>query len=120
MQKNQTFIKRFGYALNGIVLVFKSENSFRTQIIFAVVGMALLAFLAPPLIWWALLGITIAGVLALELFNSAIEQLCDLLHPDQCEQIKFIKDAAAGGVLIMSFASLWVGLMLLLNHFYPT
>jgi diacylglycerol kinase (ATP) len=56
---------------------------------------------------WLILSITI--VLAAEAGNSAIEQLCDLLHPGQHPAIKRVKDLAAGGVLLCAVAAALIG-----------
>jgi diacylglycerol kinase len=39
-------------------------------------------------------------VIGLELANTAIETLCDVVHPDYSHQIKIVKDMAAGAVLM--------------------
>jgi hypothetical protein len=61
-----------------------------------------LVILRPPVVWWAILALTISFVLTAELMNSAFEALVDLLHPEQHPEIRVIKDLAAGGVLLAS------------------
>ena len=46
--------------------------------------------------------------MALELINSAMESVIDLLHPGLHPEIKVIKDMVAGAVLIISVAALVV------------
>ena len=41
-----------------------------------------------------------ALMLVAELFNTAVEELCDYVHPEYDEKIKVIKDIAAGGTFI--------------------
>ena len=72
--------------------------------------MAALLVLRPEPVWWALVAVTIALVMALELLNAAIEGVIDLLHPGLHPEIKVIKDMVAGAVLLMSFAALAVAL----------
>ncbi len=50
--------------------------------------------------------IVTAMVLTAELFNSAIEAVCDFMETRQNEKIKIIKDIAAAGVGISLFA--WI------------
>lgn len=45
-----------------------------------------------------LLGICLV-VISAELFNTAIEKVCDNYTTNRCEEIKYIKDLAAGAVL---------------------
>jgi diacylglycerol kinase (ATP) len=78
-------------------------------------GAAALALivLRPAPVWWALVGVTVALVLALELLNSAMEAVIDLLHPGVHPSVKVAKDMLAGAVLTMSLAALVVGVAML-------
>jgi len=60
--------------------------------------------------------LTCALVLALELINSALEGLIDLLHPEIHPEIKAIKDMLAGAVLAISCAALVVGASLVIAY----
>ena len=60
----------------------------------------------------AVLYLTIAAVISLELINTAIETTVDLCCPQQHPLAKRAKDAAAGGVLIAAIAAVFVGLRL--------
>ncbi|MBL6966169.1 MAG: diacylglycerol kinase family protein [Anaerolineales bacterium] len=62
---------------------------------------------------WAILLITIALVWAAEFFNTSLEALADLIHPDEHPQIKIIKDVSAAGVLITATAAILIGLLIL-------
>ncbi len=106
--KNLPFHRRLSFAIAGIVVAIREEKSFRTQLLAAVAVIIVLAWLRPAAFWWAVMAIAIAGVLAAELFNTAIEILTDHLHPDQHPRIKIVKDCAAGAVLIASLAALAV------------
>jgi diacylglycerol kinase (ATP) len=67
-----------------------------------------LVWLRPAPVWWALVLLTNALVLAAELFNTAVEVLADHLHPEQHPRIKLMKDCAAGAVLTASVGALCV------------
>jgi undecaprenol kinase len=116
--KNRSFLNRMEFALNGIRLAWASERSFRTQSIFGIAAALALLLLRPGLIWSALIAITIALVLAMELVNSALEALVDRLHPEVHPEVKKIKDMAAGAVLMLSMASLVVGLLMLISLYW--
>lgn len=106
--KNQPFLKRLRYAVTGIKIALKNESSFRTQVIFAFGALLLLLIFGPEPIWWALIIIMIALVLAAELINTALEFVIDRLHPEQHPIIGKAKDCAAGAVLLLSIASIFV------------
>jgi undecaprenol kinase len=106
--KNQSFSRRLTFALMGLRSAWRSEASFKTQVAAAAAVIAALLWLRPAPLWWAIAAITVAFVLAAELFNTAIENLADHLHPEQDPAIKVVKDCAAGAVLVASVAALGV------------
>jgi diacylglycerol kinase len=56
----------------------------------------------------------IASVLSFEMINSAIEKICNLVHPTYHPAIKTIKDMAAGAVLFVSVISSIIGAIIFL------
>jgi undecaprenol kinase len=110
--KNQSFRLRLGFALAGLSAGWRRERSFRTHGAFAALAAAALLLLQPRPVWWALVVLVIALVMSLELLNSAIEGVIDLLHPTLHPEIKVIKDLIAGAVLVSSIAALFVALAL--------
>jgi len=113
--KNEIFQRRLGYAWAGIRGALRTERSLRIHMMFAAGVVPALLMLRPALIWWALVGITVALVLAAELINTALENLADHLHPEQHPRIKVVKDCAAGAVLVLSIGAVWVGLLAVLS-----
>ena len=114
--KNQPFFKRMGFALQGIGAASRMESSFRLQCLAALLVLLVLAYNRPAMIWWALILLNCGMVLAAELFNTALENLIDHLHPDLHPSIKIVKDCAAGAVLILSISALCVFVAFLLEN----
>jgi undecaprenol kinase len=117
--KNRPFRERLMFALNGLGAAWRRESSFRTQATLAVLAAIVLVFLRPPLVWWAIIALTISVVLAAELMNSAFEALADQLQPERHPEIRVIKDIAAGGVLLASIGALIIGSLLLVSTLWP-
>jgi diacylglycerol kinase (ATP) len=113
--KGQPFHKRMGFALAGIAIVFRREQTFRIQWLVCLVSILAMVALRPGWTWAALVMLSIGLVLAAELFNGAIEYLIDRIHPDIHDEIKFAKDAAAGAVLLTSIAAASVGIAMLIS-----
>ena len=113
--KNQRFRARLGFALRGLTQALRTEASFRVQALACVAALLVLLVLRPPAVWWALVMLASAAVLAAELFNTAIEHLADLLHPQQSPGIRLVKDCAAAGVLVAVLGALGVGAALLVH-----
>ena len=116
--KNGSFLDRAGYALNGVVTVWKREKSFRMHCGFALLAIAVAAFTRPALVWWAMIGLCIAIVFAAEMVNAALEYLIDRLHPEIHEEIGHAKDAAAGAVLLASIGTACVGLLMIADWWF--
>lgn len=112
--KNGSFPHRVGFALDGLRAAWRNEQSLRIQVLIAAGVVAIMLWLRPALIWWALVGGMIALILAMELLNTAIEQLADHLHPEEHPRIKMVKDCAAAAVLLLSIGAVWIGLLMLL------
>ena len=104
--KNQSFFKRFKCSLKGIVYAWKSERSFRSQIIIVILLLSVFIFLRPSLVWFSLFTLLVGVTLAAELLNTALEYMIDFLHPEVHPQIGKAKDCAAAAVLVLSFSSI--------------
>ena len=112
--KSRGFRERFGFAAAGLREAHARERSFRVHCRFALAALVALVALRPAPVWWALVSLSVALVLAFEMINSALEGFIDLIHPGLHPEIKVVKDMAAGAVLVMSLAALAVGAALVL------
>jgi undecaprenol kinase len=106
--KNRPFLSRLGFALSGLGTALKAERSFRAQAVVALAALAALVALRPAPVWWALVALVAALVLAAELVNTAVEHLADHLHAERHPTIKLVKDCLAAAVLVASLGALAV------------
>lgn len=105
----------FRYAAQGFFYGFRSQRNFRIHVITGSLVFFLGLGLQLPPGQLAVLVLTVAAVLVLELLNTAIEAVVDLaigrrFHP----LARIAKDCAAAAVLVAALASLLVALLLLL------
>jgi len=100
---------KFRYAFRGIVIAFKTQKSFRIHIITAIVIYSLSIVLNISLVEWVFTNAAVLFVLVAELFNTAIEHLCDFIHYQPNRVIKAIKDISAAAVLIAVLNSIITG-----------
>jgi len=99
-------ITSFIYAFNGLRIVALVEHNFRIHMLAAaLVVLAGFCFSISHNEWIAII-LIIVLVLSLEIMNSAIERLADVVSPERNEKIKEIKDMSAGAVLLAAIASL--------------
>ena len=117
--KGHRFLDRLGYAWAGLRDAWRLEKSLRTHALAAVGVLGLLLITHAPVMWWAVMALTVGIVVATELLNTALEALCDHLHPQRHEAIKLTKDIAAAAVLVSSLAALLVGLAFVADQVLP-
>ena len=103
------FLKGFVYAFNGLIEFFKTERNGRVQLVVAVIVVACAWWFHLSKAEWITILACIAAVLSLEMINSAIEKLCNLVQPTYHPVIKTIKDISAGAVLWVSIISAIIG-----------
>ena len=112
------FIKSFGYALAGIRMAFRSEQSLRIHALAAILAIAAGIFLGISMTAWGFVIFAIGFVLMAELFNTGIERLGDgSSNGEQKLIIKKAKDVSAGAVLISALTALVIGLLFLIIPF---
>ena len=115
MREPFSFKKRllsFRYALRGIYFFFSEQHNARIHAVAAIAAIALGFWLEINRTEWCIITICIAGVFAMEMINTAIEYLADVVSPEQNPKIGKLKDIAAGAVLVFSFAALICGLLI--------
>lgn len=107
-----------GHAFDGIIDLIKSEKNAKihaiSTLLVVFVGFKL-DFTATEWIW---ISFAIAGVWIMELFNTALERLTDLISPDQHPLAKKVKDYAAGAVLVMAIWAVLIFSLIALPHLW--
>ncbi|MCG9891968.1 MAG: diacylglycerol kinase family protein [Thermosynechococcaceae cyanobacterium MS004] len=108
----------FQYAGAGLKYSFITQRNFRIHALVGTTAISLGLFFQLPPVELALIGLTIGLVMTLELLNTAIEAVVDLVVETQYHELaKIAKDCAAGAVLMSTIASIGVAGCLLLPHF---
>jgi len=67
---------------------------------------------------WIVVLLCICAVLGLEMINSALEHLCNLVQRDYHPLVKKIKDVSAGAVLIASIISVVIGFIIFIPKIF--
>jgi len=98
-------------AFRGVFLMMKHERNFQLEFAAFLVNLFLIFYLKLSSTDTILILMISFGVLATEILNTAIEKICDFIHPDFDKRIGFIKDISAGAVVLMAILSVIVGIM---------
>lgn len=102
-------IRSFAFACAGLKSSFISELNFRIHLASALLVFVLGLLLKISVQEWLAAGFCIALVTAMEMINTAIEKLCDVVQEEFHPGIKKVKDIAAGAVLLSAIFSVITG-----------
>jgi len=102
----------FKYAFQGMIYAAKNEKNFLIHITAAVLVIGLSVCLKINHIEWLFIVVSIFGVLALELFNSALERAVDLSTDEIKPLAKHAKDLAAAAVLVYVMMTVIIGIII--------
>ena len=107
------FFKGFYFAFNGIKYSLKTQLNFKIHGFLSVIALLLSYFLRITLNEWLWIIAAIALVLIVELINTAIEILVDLVSPEFNVKAGLIKDISAAAVLMAAIFAFLIGFIIL-------
>ena len=107
-------------SLRGMSLAARSEAAFRRELIVLALGLPTAVLISEEPWTWAALVSVLLLILAIELLNTAIENLCDHTTPEHHPAIGAVKDLGSAAVFCsLALASLVWGAAIastLMNH----
>ena len=105
----------FKYAFSGLKYVLRTSRNFKIQLTFALIILTVGFVLHITTSNFVILMATIMSVLILEIFNTSIESLVDLVAKKKFNRLaKISKDTSAGAVLLASINSVIIALYIFL------
>lgn len=116
MAKHSIFLS-FQFAFKGLRTACRERN-FVLHLVSTGLVVLLSAVLGITLSEWAVILVCTGGVLCLEIMNTAIEKLVDLVSPEYNQLAGTIKDLSAAAVLVGSIVSAAVGLIIFLPYIF--
>lgn len=106
-------------SVRAIFMLLREEFSFKILTISAIATLILSFILKISQTELLFVILTIGGMLSVEALNTAIEEICDHVTPEEHERIGKIKDIASGAAFIMWCAALVVGLIIFVPYILP-
>ena len=114
MKSSHTLVKSFSYAFHGIKTAYHNEPHLKIHTFFAILALIIGIILGLSFIEWLLLAFTIFYVITLELLNTVLENVVNLVSPEINPYARVAKDVAAACVLLAAALSIVVGFALFL------
>ena len=111
--KKPPLYKSFGYAFEGIFTCIRNERNIKIHCTVAILVVIAGAVLGITPTEWCICLTLFGLVIALELVNTAIESVVDLVTTEERKPLaKTAKDTAAGAVLVAAIMAAIVGLII--------
>jgi undecaprenol kinase len=109
-------LQSFSFAICGIRTAIKQERNMRIHLIISLFVVIAGWFFSLSPTEWGLILLAIGGMIALEIINTAIERLVDLVTYDFHPLAKQAKDLAAGAVFSFAIISVIIGIIIFVPH----
>ncbi len=112
-QPRYSIFKNARYAIDGVVSAFKTETSFRLELFFGIFIFLSIVLLPIAFTLKLILSVTAVLIPIVELLNSAIENLVDLVTQQKHPLAKNAKDMGAAAVLfaVLLHLGCWVAVL---------
>ena len=110
--------KSFMNAFRGVFMMLKSERNFQIEVLALIINIFMIFYFNLSNIDTVLILMVSFAVLSAEIFNTAIEKICDIVQPEFDQRIGFIKDISAGAVILMTVSSVIVGVIVYWKYIF--
>jgi len=104
-----TRVQSFKYAFSGLWTLLSTQHNAWIHAVATLVVVTCGFIVRLSLMEWCVIVLAIIIVWMAEAFNTALEFLADVAHPDYHPLIKKVKDIAAGAVLLSAIGAAIVG-----------
>lgn len=113
---SEKFIKSVRHAIRGLVYAFRHEQNFRIETLMGVLVVGSLFLLDLENWEKVVLLIMVGWVIVMELLNTVIERVVNIVQPRSHPYPGVIKDIMASVVLISSLTALCVAVFIVISH----
>ena len=116
MDRFNQFRESFTYAWRGLKYVLKYEKNFQTEVGFTILVVLAMIYFRVTRAEMVVLFLIIMVILIMELLNTVMERIVDILKPRVHPYAKLIKDIMAAGVLVSSLFAIVIGLVIFIPY----
>lgn len=114
--RKNTLYKSFGYALEGIWTGIRKERNMKIHCLAVICVTLAGTLLHITAVQWCICLLLFALVAGLELVNTAVEAVVDLVTEEKKPLAKIAKDTAAGAVLFAAAISVIIGCIIFIPY----
>lgn len=114
--KRRTWREKFRDAFRGVSIGLRGQNSFVVHLLASLAVVVVGVFFRISLLEWSLLSLCIVTVFVAELLNTSIEWLARAIREEHDDRIGKALDVASAAVLLASFGSVSIGVLIFVPH----
>jgi undecaprenol kinase len=111
------FFRSFRNAWRGLKYVVRNEQSFQIELLIGIFVIMLMFIFDIRVLEKVALFLVIFFVMVMELFNTMLERVVDILKPRVHPYAQLIKDVMAAAVLLAAIGAIVVGTIILYPYF---
>lgn len=115
-EKKNPLGKSFGYAFEGIWTGIRKERNMRIHCLAVILVTAAGTFFGLTVVEWCICLLLFGMVISLELVNTAVEAVVDLVTEEKKPLAKIAKDTAAGAVLFTAVMAVIIGCIIFVPY----
>ncbi|MBM6853997.1 diacylglycerol kinase family protein [Mediterraneibacter glycyrrhizinilyticus] len=118
MKKNRKapIVRSFGYAFEGIWTGIRKERNMKIHCMAVILVTAAGLFFGISAMEWCICLLLFGMVVSLELVNTAVEAVVDLVTEEKKTLAKIAKDTAAGAVLFTAIMAVFIGCIIFIPY----
>ncbi|WML59699.1 diacylglycerol kinase family protein [Neobacillus sp. PS2-9] len=117
-RKSKPLLGSFSFAVAGILTALLSERNMRIHLISSIVVFLFSIYFSITKMEWIVILFAIGGMFSLELINTAIERVVDLVTKEYHPLAKQAKDIAAGAVFLYAVLAVIVGSIIFIPYIF--
>jgi len=116
MERLKKFARSAKHALRGLAYVLRYEKNFQNQVAISIVVTIAMFYFKLTRGERIILILVIMEVLVMELLNTVVERVVDILKPRVHPYARLIKDLMASAVLVSALLALVIGIIIFWPH----
>ena len=116
MNRFKQFSKSLSFAVRGLKYVIRNEKNFQNELAIGIMAVVAMIYFHVTRAEMIVLAIIIMAVLIMELINTILERVVDILKPRVHPYARLIKDLMAASVLLTSILAVIVGLIIFIPY----
>lgn len=116
MNRLKQFSKSLSFALRGLRYLVINEKNFQNELIIGFLVIFAMIYFRVTRAEMVALFMVMMAVLIMELLNTIMERVVDILRPRVHPYARLIKDLMAAGVLLTCILAVIIGLIIFIPH----